>query len=159
MGMEPKDKSQYIFLDWLYVTIVQYHKDSFCHYHTTWKTNSYGKQLTSQDIQCHCTFLGIKNGIWAKNGVFKTSKQSRWKLGVEILSDQFSSWNYEKKRLKLQLCSMTSTYLGKLWFYFSELFFLNCNDKAAFLFKNTYNKEKGLFLFESDIFCYVFLKR
>ena len=40
-------------------------------------------------------------------------------------------------------------------FPFFYLPFLNCNENAAFLFKNTYNKEKGHFWFEGNTFCYV----
>ena len=50
---------------------------------------------------------------------------------------------------------MTSTYLGKFWIHFLELLFLNCNEKAAFLFKDNYSKEEGPFLFEGGSFCYV----
>ena len=35
---------------------------------------------------------------------------------------------------------------------FLELPFLKCNENVVFLVKNTYNKGKGSFLFESDIF-------
>ena len=36
--------------------------------------------------------------------------------------------------------------------HFLELPFLKCNENAVFSVKNTYDKGKGSFLFESDIF-------
>ena len=40
--------------------------------------------------------------------------------------------------------------------HFLELPFLKCNENASFSFKNVYNKEKGSFLFESEICCYFY---
>ena len=93
------------------------------------------------------------------NGIFKASNQTHWNLVVEILIDQFSSWNYEKTTLELQtfqqLCSMTSVYLGKMCVHSLKLSFLKCNENAVFLFKNTNNKETSPFLFESNVICCV----
>ena len=93
------------------------------------------------------------------NGIFKASNQTHWNLVVEILIDQFSSWNYEKTTLELQtfqqLCSMTSAYLGKMCVHSLKLPFLKCNENAVFLFKSTNNKETSPFLFESNVICYV----
>ena len=50
---------------------------------------------------------------------------------------------------------MTSAYRGKMCVHFLELPFLKCNGNAVFPFENTYNKEKGPFLFKSYTFCYV----
>ena len=91
----------------------------------------------------------IHNGklhfLCSVNGVFKVSNQTYWKLGVDILINQFSSWNW-KKTLELQtfqqLYSTTSAYLGKMCVHVLELFFWKCNKNAVFLFKKTYNKEK-----------------
>ena len=49
---------------------------------------------------------------------------------------------------------MTYTYLGKMYVSFLELLLLKYNKKPLFLFKNTCNKEKGTFLFESEICSY-----
>ena len=40
---------------------------------------------------------------------------------------------------------MKSAYPGKMCIYFLELPFLKCNENAAFLFKDTHNKEKVTF--------------
>ena len=68
--------------------------------------------------------------------------------------NQLSSSNYEIKHLELQtfqqLHSVTIAYLGKMCIRFLNLLLLNCNE--SFLAKNTCNKEKGPYLFESDIF-------
>ena len=79
---------------------------------------------------------------------------------------EYKSWStnshvkiMKKNQLELQtfqqLCSMASVYLSKMCVHFLELPFSKCNENAVFSFKNTYNKEKGLSLFENDNFCYV----
>ena len=63
---------------------------------------------------------------------------------------------WKKAHLELQtfqqLCSMTSTYLGKKCTYVLELLFLKLIENGAFLFKSTCKNELGTFLFEGDIF-------
>ena len=51
---------------------------------------------------------------------------------------------------------MKSAYPGKMCIYFLELPFLKCNENAAFLFKDTHNKEKGTFFVWKVIFFLMF---
>ena len=114
--------------------------------------NRYTKQLTSPEVQYPCTLLEIKTWIRSYKGVFKESIQTHWELGVEILIDQFSSWNHGKntwcyKHFKNYLAwHMTSAYLGKICVHFSELFFLKYSENAVLLFENTHNKKGSLFI-------------
>ena len=86
------------------------------------------------------------------------SIQTHWKLRVKIWIDHFQVEIMKKTDQELQtfhqLCSITRAYLGKLCVHFLELPFLKYNENAVFLFRNTYNKEKGPFLLESDMFYY-----
>ena len=58
---------------------------------------------------------------------------------------------------------MTNTYLDKIYIHILDLIcvhvldlpFLKYNETAIFLFENIYNKKRSPFLFERDIFCYV----
>ena len=82
--------------------------------------------------------------------------QTHWRLGVEILIDQFSNWNSEKNTLCYTYFNIYAAwqvfYLGKMFVHFLELSFLKWNENSFFLFKNSCNKEKDPFyLFESDL--------
>ena len=87
------------------------------------------------------------------NSVFGhiSHSETHWKLGVEILIDKFSSWNYKKTPGITNISTtmqQTSAHLGKMCVHTLELSLWKLNKNAAFSFKNTYNKEKYPFLFE-----------
>ena len=92
---------------------------------TFWKNSSYMTaavlKINSQSLNCnnlvynirhekpadmqnnmHCQAFSTTAHYWQlefwiwDNGVFKASIQTHWKLGIKILIDQVSNWNYEE---------------------------------------------------------------
>ena len=102
---------------------IQYHQDSCCWYHRTSEANRHEKQLKYPGVYVSLLIIGDKN-FESKSKlqiVFKASSQTHWKFEIEILFDQFSSWNYKKTLEVTNISSMTSSHLAKMCVHFWDL--------------------------------------
>ena len=153
-----KDKLQYFSLDWLYDPIVSMLRRLILLLSYDMRKKQSAKKLKSLGFQYHCILLGLEVWIWART-TYESLKPNSLESGNRNLDKAIFKLKLWKKAPEVetfsQLCNMTSSYLGRLCIHFLELFFLKYIKNAVFSFKNAYNKEKGSFLFESDIFCYV----
>ena len=104
----------------------------------------------------------VKESLKIENGTQCTNYQMNNSIKNQIYpntSHNTSLWTdgtiwFTESHTFQHLCSITNGYLCKMFVNFLGLLFLKCSENVVFLFKNTFNKEKGPFLFEIYFFCY-----